>query len=610
MFTGKVFSNSELHLHTSNSLNTSVKPGNPPQEEEEESLRIPGKMGALLALLYLLSLIGVLSLFTPLTSNHEAHADKESCRACSDTLEINCPKCEGTGVGKIKCARCKAKGRVDCQGKTCENGLKTCTNCKGRGFKFKKYISVNTGGTHTKRVNCVTCKQTGRVDCKLCKSGDRKCPTCLGKKFFPGECQSCNGEKKIPCKSCRKSRSKNSAKEVPVQGDLVESMISIIHQSKSIIAECDEIQKESDSIQKIHEEHEATIEPFLDEILSLPLPEKPQSSSLRNEYWGVKDVHESLSKKSQNHLKTNQKQEDKLREFKAQIYNLDQVRDKVKEIQETVTQWLDEKKKSEEDTVIQELRPFRAIIRNQKKHHKDIQESLEFLQIRQKSLDKNLLDIKKLKELYVHQSVEYKRKNQQALTEQKSSQKLENESEKSITLKGNLRAHIRRNNFKLLESTASASSKSPQSITYELAPTAKTASLLVEDLNLLMAEIIHLSFEIYPSLQTLKLYLKNSRPFHFELEGEQTKIFYSCTRTEWEAYVDSGLSDASLLVHSNVIGSATEEEEESAAAERNEFAYQLVWGLLGFFSVGLILFIFILKGSGEPAYRRKRSSAA
>jgi len=90
-----------------------------------------------------------------------------------DVLVLPCKVCDGTGIARSICKRCKGKGNV---------GQKTCQTCKGKGIyeyrrtsKRRQPIKCkNCGGSGSKSKPVNTGKIKEIVMCKKCKGIGRK----------------------------------------------------------------------------------------------------------------------------------------------------------------------------------------------------------------------------------------------------------------------------------------------------------------------------------------------------------------------------------------------------------------------------------------------------
>lgn len=125
------------------------------------------------------------------------------------TVPVDCPECEG--IGRSKCKACNGEGFIEgyvhamttsaCP--TCNDKLKICTKCKGKGYTDRTVCPTCSGTGEALDGKCPTCKGVGYihiVTCTLCGGDKMICDKCEGTGIT--DCDVCGGDSILECPEC------------------------------------------------------------------------------------------------------------------------------------------------------------------------------------------------------------------------------------------------------------------------------------------------------------------------------------------------------------------------------------------------------------------------
>lgn len=125
------------------------------------------------------------------------------------TVPVDCPDCEG--IGRSKCKSCNGEGFIEgyvhamttsaCP--TCNDKLKICTKCKGKGYTDRTVCPTCSGTGEALDGKCPTCKGVGYihiVTCTLCGGDKMICDKCEGTGIT--DCDVCGGDSILECPEC------------------------------------------------------------------------------------------------------------------------------------------------------------------------------------------------------------------------------------------------------------------------------------------------------------------------------------------------------------------------------------------------------------------------
>lgn len=524
-------------------------------------------------------------------------ADPESeCSSCEGKKEHACSGCEGEGRRLEPCPRCKASGKLDCWVESCTEGTKTCKSCQGRGRKSRSGITVS-GKTFSKKLLCLPCQGTGRVDCRACRDGTDTCAKCRGKGRLVGTCSHCSGDRVEPCQDCSTEATRRAT---PQRDRDVDSIVSILRQARSLREKSQELRE---AIGELDRGFEASGEPareFREKSESLVLPPEAAIRDLRTDFWAVRDLRDLLHSRGNSYFKIRELVSRGLEKLRVQSKGLETTEERLEQVLATADHWLEDRDAIGESELSSRLQAQRTFLSGERRRHRELEDSLEYLDSRSRSLDNKLDELQDLLSRFEEDRSDYETRNSEAGELLVARRSAENIARERSRLEDAVRKALRGSAISLesLRWSPDGSPLEEVGLTLELEAGEPPWSPLRPSRTQRLGAVLEAAFTSTPDLARVELRLA------------PPALRLRIGRESWESRGAAGEGNrASLLGSSVVEGELTVAPDGSESGERDETSSggfdSLIWGLAGFLLVGALLFGGILWTTSRTSYRRK-----